>query len=387
MRLEGGRRTAAAIGVVFFVNGTVFASWIPRIPEVQGRLSIGPSTLGLVLAGVGSGGLLGTLASPRLIARWGSRGVAVTTGALAALALTGVAVAPAAWALALVLLVAGFNDAATDIAMNELGVREQRRSGRSIMNRLHAGWSLGTLSAAIIATVVAAAGVGVGPHLLTVALVGVALLALAFRHLPAGLPPPVERAPRRVRFGVAAALLPLAFAAAVVEGVPGEWSGVFLAEVHDLGPGAVGFGFTAFALGMLIGRLAGDQVVDRVGPAATWRVATVVVLVGVATLVVGPVAAISVVGFGLTGLGVSVLFPEVYRLAGDLTVVDSAAGLSLMSIGARIGFLSGPVLTGTLAELGDLRLAFVVLVAVGLATIATARLRLTPYDRARADTR
>lgn len=373
------RRAALAIAVVFFVNGTVFAGWIPRIPEVQARLGLGAGTLGLVLGGVGLGGLIGTVLSPRLIARWGSRRCAVVAGAGAALTLPTVAVAPNAWTLAAVLVTAGASDAVTDIAMNDLGVRVQRRAGRSIMNRLHAAWSLGTLSSAALATAVASLGIGVGTHLLLIGLAGSALLVGVAASLPSERATPRPPSGRRVRLGVAAVLLPLAYAAAVVESVPGEWSGVFLADVHGLGAGAVGLGFTLFAAGMLAGRLVGDRITDRVGATVTWRLAAAVMAAGLLVTVTSPTAAVAVAGFGLLGVGASVLFPVIYGMAGSLSVVSSQSGLALMSVGARIGFLSGPPLVGALADASDLRVALGVLVVAGLLVMAGLRARLEPY--------
>ena len=38
-------RARAAVTVVFFLNGSVFASWYSRLPDIQERLDLGPGTL------------------------------------------------------------------------------------------------------------------------------------------------------------------------------------------------------------------------------------------------------------------------------------------------------------------------------------------------------
>lgn len=372
-------RSPVAVGAVFFVNGAMFASWIPRIPEVQARLGLSASALGLVLAGVGLGGLVGTLLSPALVAGLGSRRAAVGAGAGVALTLPVVALAPSGLSLGAVLFVAGLFDAVTDIAMNDLGVSVQRRARRSLMNRLHAGWSLGSVAGALVSSAVAASGVGVGVHFGALGLVSTAVLARVWPGLPAEPPVPGPSSPRRSRMGAALVLLPLAFATAVVEGVPGEWSGVFLADVHGLGAGTVGIGYTCFAAGMLIGRLAGDAVIDRAGMGATSRVAGGLVLVGLATTVSSVVPALAVAGFGLMGLGTSVLFPVVYGAAGSLSVVSSGGGLALLSLGARLGFLAGSPLVGLVTDATNLRAALGILVVAGLAGVAGSRARLDRY--------
>lgn len=376
------RRTShpvAAIAAVFFVNGMAFASWIPRIPEVQSSLALSNLALGLVLAAGGAGGLVGTVVSPALLRRAGSRPVAVLAGAALAVILPLIAVAPAAIVLAVVLLAAATADALTDIAMNDLGVRTQHGAGRSLMNRLHAGWSFGAVAGASTSSVVAAAGVPLGLHLTALAVLLVAVLAVAWRHLPALGPVVRPAASRRAAAGVAGVLMPLALAAALVEGIPAEWSSVFLASEHAMGPGEAGIGFTLFAAAMLAGRLVGDTVTDAVGVASTGRIATGCTATGLAAVATSPGPVLAVVGFTLLGLGASVLFPLIYGAAGSLSAVASGAGLALMSVGARLGFMSGSPLVGGLSDLVGLRAAITVLVAGALVAVAVSRARLAHH--------
>lgn len=369
-------RSTAAIGALFFVNGLAFASWIPRIPEVQSRLGLSASILGLVLAGVGTGGLLGTALYPLVARRIGARPCALAAGVAVALALPLVAVVPSPWLLLGVLVVGGAVDALTDIAMNDLGVAEQQRIGTSIMNRLHAGWSLGAVTGAIAATTVASLGVGVGAHLLGVGILSLLVLAAIARDLPAAVPAARPPASRQSKVGAATVLLPLAFATALVEGVPAEWSAVLLAEVHGLEAGARGLGFSLFAAGMLLGRVGGDRAVARLGAEGTARAASALVLVGVVAIAAGPSAPIAIVGYGLAGLGTSVLFPVVYGLAGTMAALSSGAGLATLSIGARLGFLSGPPIVGVLADATDLRVAVAAVVLVAVLAMTVARTQL-----------
>jgi MFS family permease len=369
-------RAALALAVVFFANGAAFASWIPRIPELQAGLELSNAALGLVLAGGGAGGLFGTVLSPVLLRRVGSRPVAVLAGAGVGLSLPLVAVAPAAGVLAAVLFTAAAADALTDIAMNDLGVHAQRITRRSLMNRLHAGWSLGALVGAVTSSAVSAAGVSVGVHFAGLAVVLTAGLVLTWPHLPDHRPQPRPATSPRSALGAVAVLVPLAFAAALVEGTPAEWSGVLLATEHDLGPGTAGLGFTLFAAGMLVGRLGGDAVTDALGGRATARVATGLVVAGLAAVVLGPGPAPVVAGFGLAGLGASVMFPLIYGAAGSLAAVTSGAGLALMSIEARVGFLAGPPLVGALSEVGGLPVAMGIVVGMALIVVASSQARL-----------
>src|SRR3546814_10184296 len=62
-----------AIGVMFFVNGFAFGSWVPRLPEIREALDISDAALGLTLLGAGIGGVIMSGLSSRILERVGSR--------------------------------------------------------------------------------------------------------------------------------------------------------------------------------------------------------------------------------------------------------------------------------------------------------------------------
>src|SRR6056297_2307624 len=76
------RRALQSVATQFFVNGVVFASISPRLPEIRTRIDVSTGTLGLLLAAGAAAGLLGSASVGRLIEQFGSRRVLIG-GALA----------------------------------------------------------------------------------------------------------------------------------------------------------------------------------------------------------------------------------------------------------------------------------------------------------------
>src|SRR5436309_3844609 len=68
-------RARGAVSLCFFVNGVVFASWVPHIPDLKTRLGISDGGLGLVLLSTAVGAVLALPAAGWLIGRLGSRAV------------------------------------------------------------------------------------------------------------------------------------------------------------------------------------------------------------------------------------------------------------------------------------------------------------------------
>ena len=62
-----------AVGLTFFLNGLVFASWVSRIPEVRSSFDLTNGQLGLVLLAIALGSVLALPTTGRRHQRHGHR--------------------------------------------------------------------------------------------------------------------------------------------------------------------------------------------------------------------------------------------------------------------------------------------------------------------------
>ncbi|HEY5687211.1 MAG TPA: MFS transporter, partial [Yeosuana sp.] len=90
----------------------------------------------------------------------------------------------------------------------------------------------------------------------------------------------------------------------------------------------------------------------------------------VCVLLVQPL--IAIFGFGLVGLGLSVIIPELFRLGAKTPHIDSSISISFISGVGFFGFLVGPVLLGFLAEISSLKLSFLALLIFILVSFMSA---------------
>lgn len=364
------RRAGIAVAALFTVNGLVFSNWLPRLPEIRDDLGIGNAGLGVTLLGGGLGGIVGSLLVGRTMDRTGSRRLVVVAACALSIGMPLVAFAPAAALLALLLTTLGCLDVMNDVAMNAQGVIVQERVGRSIMNRLHAMWSLGFTAGAVIGSLAAGTGVDLRVHLTVVGALLLTTVVVVQRWLvpddPEPSPAPVVAAEGRTgRSRVSVLVLAMAaaaLAAAMLEVMPNDWAAVYMRDVFDLA-GASGVGTVAVAGAMLVGRLGGDHVLDRVGPRRLLNGALAVITVGAVLTVAAPVAAVAIVGLAVWGVGMSVVFPQLYATAARLPGASAGTGLGSMLLGQRFGGMLTAVLVGALAEWQGLRTAFAVVAA------------------------
>src|SRR3954454_638121 len=192
------RRATRAVSAVFILSGFAFASWASRIPQVRDALELTPRTLGLVLLAIAVGSVISMPLAGIVVARLGTaRTIAVMACFVAAGGATaGVGVQVGVAPVVVGLFVLGLGNGTWDIAMNVEGAAVERRLGRSIMSRFHAGFSVGTVAGALVGSAMVALGVSPTAHLLGVALLVAVVGPLAVRDFLADALHPVEHGDR-----------------------------------------------------------------------------------------------------------------------------------------------------------------------------------------------
>jgi MFS family permease len=367
-RARAARRAVLAI---FGINGFALSSWFPHIPAVQRKLDLSNGTLGLALLGTAIGALAATTASGWVIARVGSRRATLTSvlALCATLPLPGLAPDLPLLVLSLVLL--GATNGILDVAMNTQAVAIEQHYRRPIMSTFHGVFSLGGLISSALAVAIVARGVGTVAHLVVAAIVlGTAAFGASRWLLPdegerGGAHGPVFARPSGplIAFGV------VAFCALLGEGAMADWSAVYLRNALDTGAGYAAAGYAVFSLTMTLGRLTGDRLTARLGPATLVRTGGAVVAIGLGfALSLGRPAA-GLVGFACVGAGLSFVFPIVLSAAGRVRGVPAGTALAAVTTVGYTGFLAGPPLIGFAAQFTSLRLALGIVAVLGV-TIA-----------------
>jgi MFS family permease len=361
-----------AVTAVFALNGALFASIFSRLPAIQERAGIGDGALGLALLCAMLGLLVSQLGAGALSARLGTRPL-VLVGALGyAAGLVPVSLSRSFVALAASFAFVGLSNGVLDVSMNVHGLTVERGLRRPILSSLHAAFSFGALAGAAAGGVVAAAGVGVVPHLWTAAALGASVAVVAVRFL---LPPTADAAPEGpllARPTRALALIGLfAFCALLSEGAVNDWAAVYLENALDSGEGLAAAGLAAFSLTMGIGRLAGDRLTEALGPVRLARGGAGLAAAGMTIAVVGAEPGPAVAGFAAMGLGLAALFPLALRAAAERSGTPGPAVAAVSGLG-YVAFVAGPPAIGGLAELTTLRSALVLVVVLCVAASALA---------------
>lgn len=394
------RTASVAVFLVFALSGFNFSSWAARLPAVRDSLGLSEAQMGLLLLVGSCGSLVALPLSGLVVTRIGAvkavAGFALLNAAGLSIATFGAAAGEVV-VTAAGLVVFGVGTGVWDAAMNLEGAIVEQKLGKTVMPRYHAGFSLGTVVAAGIAALVAAAHVPVQVHVpVAVLLSSVAVLVAvrsflpAGQHAPAGEGAAAQHAPRSV---FAAWLEPrtlliglVVLAAALTEGAGNDWLSLAVVDGFDRSDAVGAISFGVFVTAMTVMRFLGTALLDRFGRVAVLRLCAGLALVGLLVfgLVPDDLLWLALVGAVLWGMGAALGFPVGMSAASD-DPVQAAARVSVVSTIGYSAFLAGPPLLGLLAHEVGYRhalLAIAVPIVIGLLVVnAAAPARQEPAER------
>lgn len=385
------------IMLIFFLQPIAFGAWLPRIPDVQQRLGLGPAELAVALLGMPVGILLTLPFAGRFVAWIGGRAT-ILYGFAVFLALVWLPTwASSIEGLFVTLAIVGVALATLELGLNVEADAIEKYSGQLIMSTCHGFWSLGIMTGSLIG--VGFAALRVAPEW-AVPLAAALMLPISvffagkLPRLQTGEAASAEAAPSRRRLPSLALLgvCFFVFGITMTEGAVADWSAVFLRDVYGLSGASAGFGYSIFAFMVAAGRFAGDRLKASYGPVAVARACGIASVTGLVLVVISPAAWAALAGFAAMGFGVSVGFPLAVTAAADQKDRPAAASVAILSFIALLGFLLGPPLIGLVAEHSDMRFGLGVLVPfLVISLLLTGRLkpatRVTAQDAQRAASR
>lgn len=369
--------------LIFFLQPIAFGSWLPRIPEVQAALGLGPAGLAVALLGLPCGTLLTLPFAGPLVGRIGPR-VAILTGFIFYSIAVGLpAFAPEPTMLFIALMFTGSSLSFVELGLNVQADAVEKGEDKMIMTTSHGFWSVGIMVGSLIGSALAALGLGAQWAIPLVALLVLPVALVVANRLPVYPAAAPQSETQRSAWAMPSwALLGICFfvfGITMTEGAMADWSAIFLRDALGAEGGMVGLGYAVFAAMVAAGRFGGDRLKVRFGAVNTARICGTLALLGACVLFIAPNEAVALVGFGIIGVGVSVGFPLAVTAAASLTDRAASANVAVLSFVALLGFLIGPPVIGFVAEHTGMRWGIACLVPVLLVSLLLAgRLALRP---------
>jgi hypothetical protein len=258
----------------------------------------------------------------------------------------------------------GFGNGGIDVAMNAIAVQVEKHRPKPIMSFFHGMWSVGNLvGAALLVSLTpwlgsqAASGVQVTTGI--AAGVGLVALAVALRIVPeteqvvhtdaAGARTPIP--PTAYLLGL------MAVAFGLGEGTGMDWSGLLVTQVAGVDVATGSLGVTVLAAFMVVIRLLGDFLVTRFGRRAVTRFGGACAASGYLVVAIATPLPVLLVGWALVGLGIGMIAPQVYAVAGHSA---GGRGLAVVVSFGYATFLIAPAIIGALVATVGIQAAMLV---------------------------
>ena len=366
-----------ALFALFAGNGLALGTWASRTPATAEALEVGLAQMGLLLTSIPIGALLGLLASSHILERLGERRTLLASQLLGLLGFGGFGLVAQltgnALACAALLALFGVGLATSNIVINLEAAASDRISGRTLMPMFHAAFSIGVVVGAGLGALASAFSLSLALHFPALSCVVLLTALVVTRFLPelreAHSTPPsfAERMkvwvePRTLLIGL------IVLAAAFTEGSANGWLALAMVQGRDWSPSAAATTVTVFAASMVLGRVFGGWVVDRIGRVAALRAAFSLAVVGILVVALIDGAPATFVGVALWGLGASLGYPLGVSAAAD-NPRNAPARVAAVATVATISGLLGPSALGVLGEHVGLPQAFVVVAALALVAV------------------
>ncbi|MHA6264464.1 MFS transporter [Arenibacterium sp. CAU 1754] len=356
-------RDSRATLLAFVAMGLVWACFGAQVPVIKARIGADDAAFGLSFLISSLGALAAMWLAPVVDRKLGALSVLAASAAMGMLFLIP-AVSAGLWLFTFGMFLAAAASGTSDILMNARISEAEAVRGRPLMNLNHAIYSFSYAGGAVLTGFAREAG---WSPLAIFGVVGALIVVIS---------PAMYRPHRRNAGG--------ADGGSLVSGKVLVWMGglVFLvgfmceqavegwSALHierTLGGGAAqgALGPAVLGLTMGIGRLFGQIIVKRVTDTTMIAIACIVSAFGVTLAALAPTIPLAYAGFGIMGLGVSVVVPLAMGFVGRVVPEDErVAAIGRASVIGYGAFLVGPSIIGITSDRFGLRVAFLLVAAM-----------------------
>jgi MFS family permease len=372
MSLRSALSLSRGPATAFVVVGLFWGCFAASVPVLKAQIGAGDALFGTLLLAT-SIGLIAAMWGAPLIDKWlGPNSLRVAALAFALLfVLPSLAHSPPTFALALVLL--GLTSGSLDVVMNARVSDLEALHRKSLMNANHGMFSVGYTFSALVTGFTRQGGID-----LIYVFGGFAALVFIltfFMHVTTSTQQGEEGQTRAALFWPVLICGAIVLVAFMTEATVEAWSALHIERTLGGSPLDGALGPAMLGLTMTIGRFSGQMVTERYSESRVIILASMICAVGAVGAAMAPTASFAYLGFGIMGLGVSVIGPIGLAILGQ--IVPEHARVKAVSRAAVIGFAGffiAPMLMGLVSESFGLRVAFACVAALVVLVIPLTKL-------------
>lgn len=374
MSLTNALSLSRGPAVAFVVVGLFWGCFAASVPVLKDQIGAGDAVFGMLLLSTSLGLIAAMWGAPLLDKLLGSNSMRVAAMVFGALfILPSLTHSPAGFALALMAL--GLASGSLDVVMNARVSDLEAHHKKSLMNANHGMFSVGYTISAVLTGFAREAGT---PLIYVFATLAVIVFALSFFMKVTTQPATEDAADTSYSLFwpvlVCGGIVLIAF---MTEATVEAWSALHIERTLGGSPLDGALGPAMLGVTMTVGRFSGQVVTERFSETRVIIAASCIAAIGAIWAATAQTASMAYLGFGIMGLGVSVIGPIGLAILGQ--IVPEHARVKAVSRAAVLGFAGffiAPTLMGVISEYYSLRVAFACV--AGLALLVLPLVRVIP---------
>jgi MFS family permease len=363
-----------ATNALFFMCGVDFATWASRIPDVKEKLHLSDGALGTILLAAPIGSMMALPLAGAIIEKFGSRRITALATCFYLFSMPLIGFANSTFQIMLALFFFGFGGDLLNISMNVQAVGVEKIYQKTIMGSFHGVFSVGFFAGFAIGGLIAKSGIDMFAHLSFFGVLTFLVGQISFQFLlktdtNPEEPQPLFALPDKTLWIIAL----ISLCGMMGEGAMADWSVLYFKSLPDNKFTFITAASTAFSVMMVLGRFLGDWIADKIGIKSMIFFNSVLYGLGMVIALGFPTPLTVIIGFGVTGLGLSTIVPLAYSVAGHSKTMSPGLALAAITTVGMLGFLLGPVLIGYLSEMSNLRIALSLLLLLAFSSAVLSR--------------
>ena len=341
-----------ATRLLFFIMAFFVGLWTIRIPTIKDQINTDYFGIGLVMATFAIGSIIAMVFANNVIKMSSARTVLFYTGILQAILWLPTPFISSLQIFMIFSFIFGLCFGSFEISCNLYASNLEKREKKSMMSGFHAFWSLGVLTGSIVTSLFLEWNISFLNNVITYVVILLPLNIFIVLRLHVDHIANTENK-HSIFFIWPLLIFILALISmvnALTEGSVDAWGALYMRDFIQVDGFLIGLATVSFNIFMVIGRLSGDWIRDRIG---VYNFLTILFITSILSLFIlysfdSILAALC--GFALLGIGTSAIIPIAYSLAGKAEGIDSGAAIAIVSIAVYGTFMAAPATLGIIAN-------------------------------------
>ncbi len=337
---------------LFFIIGFFIGLWTIRIPTIKDQIGTDYLGVGYIFLVFAIGSIITMVFANNIIKKFSSKITILYAGVIQGILWLAMPFIYSIQIFMSLAFVFGWCFGVYEVAINLQATEIEKKEKRSMISTFHGFFSLGLLLGAFITSLFLQWKIDFFINTLIYVIILVPLTFIFARSLKED-DKALENNKGNIFFIwpiIIFVLVLLSIANSLAEGGVDAWGALYMRDIVNVDGFKIGIATICFNLFMVLGRFTGDRLRDKFGVFIFLIILISLSLFGLVILYSFDSLISSIIGFSTLGMGASSIVPIAYSLSSKVKGIDSAVGITIMSISVYGVFMIAPVALGFLAN-------------------------------------